>query len=315
MTVLATVLPIFALILAGYVFARARRLGEATVTILNSFVVWLALPALLFDFVAEADWVTLAQPRFTLVFTIGMLATFALSYLLTPLLTPRIAGAPRSMARRSLDALTASYSNTAYMGIPIAHGLLGEAGLAAAVIASLLTVCALFAFSVIWVEVDLNRGGGLAATMAKVGGSVLRNPIVAAPVAGAAWALTGLAMPAPVHGLLTMLGGAATPVALVTIGVFLAQPRGRGEPVELGFAVLCKLLVQPLVTLAALAVLPLTRPYAAAALIIAALPTGTGPFMVAELYAQEVTLASRAILISTILSLASVSALAWWLLG
>lgn len=311
MTVLATILPIFALILAGFVFARARALDGAAVTILNGFVVWLALPALLFDFVAEAVWATLAQPRFTLVFTIGMLATFALSYWATP----RIAGGPRSMARRSLDALTASYSNTAYMGIPIAHGLLGDAGLAAAVIASLLTVCALFAFSVIWVEVDLNRGGGIGPTVRKVAASVLRNPIVAAPVAGALWAASGLAMPAPAHALLTMLAAAATPVALVTIGIFLAQRRGRGAPAELGFAVAAKLVVQPLVTLAMLAVLPLTPPYAAAALIIAALPTGTGPFMVAELYAQEVTLASRAILVSTMLSLVSVTAVAWWVLG
>lgn len=311
MTVLATVLPIFALILAGFGFARSRGLGDGAVTILNGFVVWLALPALLFDFVGRADWATLAQPRFALVFAIGMLATFALSYWATP----RIAGHPRGMARRSLDALTASYANTAYMGIPIAHGLLGAQGLAAAVIASLLTVCALFAFAVIWVEIDLNRGGSMAATIARVGASVARNPIVAAPVAGALWAISGLTMPAPAGTLLTMLGGAATPVALVTIGVFLAQRRGRGEGIELGFAVIAKLLVQPLVTLAALTILPLPRPYAAAALIIAALPTGTGPFMVAELYGQEVTLASRAILVSTILSLVTVTTLAWWLLA
>lgn len=310
MPILATILPIFALILAGFVFARARGLEAGAVTILNTYVVWLALPALLFDFVAEADWATLAQPRFTLVFTIGMLATFALSYWATP----RIAGAPHTMARRSLDALTASYANTAYMGIPIAHGLLGPEGLAAAVIASLLTVCALFAFSVIWVEVDLARDGRLASTIGKVTASVLRNPIVFAPVAGALWALSGLAMPGPAKTLLTMLGQSATPVALVTIGVFLAQRRGSGAPAALGFAVTAKLLVQPLVTLGALWLLPLPRPYAAAALVIAALPTGTGPFMVAELYAQEVTLAARAILVSTILSLVTVTAVAWWVM-
>lgn len=310
MPILATIVPIFALILAGFVFARVRRLDGTAVTILNTYVVWLALPALLFDFVAGADWATLAQPRFTLVFTTGMLATFALSYWATP----RIAGTPRSMARRSLDALTASYANTAYMGIPIAHGLLGPAGLAAAVIASLLTVCALFAFSVIWVEVDLNRDGRLSSTLAKVTASVARNPIVVAPVAGALWALTGWTMPAPATTLLTLLGQSATPVALVTIGMFLAQRSGRSARAELGFAVIAKLLVQPFVTLAALWLLPLPRPYAAAALIIAALPTGTGPFMVAELYAQEVTLAARAILMSTVLSLVTVTAVAWWVL-
>ena len=310
MTILATILPIFALILAGFAFARMRGLDTGAVTILNTYVVWLALPALLFDFVAEADWTTLAQPRFTLVFATGMLATFALSYGMTP----RLAGAPHTMARRSLDALTASYANTAYMGIPIAHGLLGPQGLAAAVIASLLTVCALFALSVVLVEIDLHRDGRLASTIRKVAASVIRNPIVVAPAAGALWALTGLGMPAAAKTLLTLLGQSATPVALVTIGVFLAQPRERGEPAELGFAVVAKLLVQPLVTLAALWLLPLPKPYAAAALVIAALPTGTGPFMVAELYAQEVTLAARVILVSTVLSLFTLTAVAWWVM-
>ena len=80
MTILATILPIFVLILAGFAFARLRGLDSGAVSILNTYVVWLALPALLFDFVAEADWATLAQPRFTLVFAFGMVATFALSY-------------------------------------------------------------------------------------------------------------------------------------------------------------------------------------------------------------------------------------------
>lgn len=310
MTILATILPIFVLILAGFAFARRRGLDAGAVSILNTYVVWLALPALLFDFVAEADWATLAQPRFTLVFAIGMVATFALSYWATP----RVAGMPRSMARRSLDALTASFSNCAYMGIPIAHGLLGPEGLAAAVIAALLTSCALFAFSLVLVEVDLDGKGLRIATIARVFGSVLRNPIVAAPVAGALFALTGLGLPAPAATVLKMLGGSATPVALVTIGMFLAQRQGQGEPAELGFAVVAKLVVQPLVTLAALWLLPLPKPYAAAALIVAALPTGTGPFMIAELYAQEVTLAARAILMSTILSLVTVTAVAWWVL-
>ncbi|MCZ3364254.1 hypothetical protein NYZ84_19325, partial [Acinetobacter baumannii] len=94
-----------------------------------------------------------------------------------------------------------------------------------------------FAFSLMLVEVDLDGKGLRIATIARVFGSVLRNPIVAAPVAGALYALTGLGLPTPAATVLMMLGGSATPVALVTIGMFLAQRRGTGEPAELGFAV------------------------------------------------------------------------------
>ncbi|MDE0878770.1 MAG: AEC family transporter [Sphingomonas bacterium] len=305
MTVLGAVLPIFAIILAGYVFARMRQLGADAVTVLNAYVVWVALPALLFDFVAEADWATLAQPRFVLVFATSMLAIFGVSL---------ISGNQR-LARRSIDALAASYSNTAYLGIPLAGALLGPTGTAAAVIASLLTVCALFALSVMLVEIDLAPRVPVARRIGGVALSVVRNPLVAAPLAGGLWAVTGLAMPFAPQMFLKLLGQTASPVALVTIGVFLAQPRARSSAIDLGRAVCLKLVAQPLVTLALLLIFPLPRPWAAAALLIAALPTGTGPFMVAQLYAQDVTLTARTILVTTVLSVFSVTALAWWLVG
>lgn len=306
MTVLGAVLPVFAIILAGFVFARMRGLGDDAVAILNAYVVWVALPALLFDFVAAADWATLVQPRFVTVFGVAMLGVFALSL---------VANRHATLARRSLDALSASYSNTAYLGIPLAGALIGPVGTAAAVIASLMTVCALFALSVTLVEIDLVPQGNIGRRIIRVGAAVLRNPLVAAPIAGLAWALTGLAIPVPVGHFLSLLAATASPVALVTIGVFLAQPRAVGDRRELGTGVALKLLVQPLLTLAMLAIVPLARPWAAAALLLAALPTGTGPFMVAQLYRQDVTLTARTILISTILSVVTVTALAWLLVG
>ena len=49
-----TVLPIFGLIFAGWAVRRLGALGEGALTELNRFVVYLALPALLFDVVVTA---------------------------------------------------------------------------------------------------------------------------------------------------------------------------------------------------------------------------------------------------------------------
>jgi predicted permease len=49
------------------------------------------------------------------------------------------------------------------------------------------------------------------------------------------------------------------------------------------------------------------------ALLLSALPIGTGPFMLAKLYNREAAITSRAILVSTVLSVLSVSVLAAWL--
>jgi predicted permease len=309
-TVLSAVLPVFLTITAGYLFARARKIGQDGVALLNAYVVWVALPALLFDFIAEADWAVLGQGRFALVFFGGIAVTF-----LAMMLLPARFGGGRSLADRAIQSLAASYANTAYMGIPLLSALFGAPGLAASVLASILTVCLIFAFSIALVEADIRRGSGFGGTLLRVGGGVLRNPIVLSPLAGLLWNLTGFPMPHAAQSFLKLLGGSATPVALVTIGMFLAIPRARVPYTPLALTTLAKLALQPLATAALLLLVPLPRPWAAAALLLAALPTGTGPFMVAQLYCRDMALTARVILISTILSLVTVSALAFALVG
>ena len=303
---LALTLPVFALIGAGYAWGRWRRLGEEAVALLNGFVVWLALPVLLFDFVAgQAGQAFTGAGRFVLVSGGGMALTFVAGMLAS--------GHGRPLADRAVDGLSAGYSNAAYLGIPLLTALLGPVGTAAAVIGSLLTVSLLFAIAVLLVEVDLRRGPGLARAAGGVALAVLRNPLVAAPLAGIAWALTGIPLPAPIADFARLLGQSASPVALVTIGVFLAIPRPRAGGALTARVLALKLAGQPLATAALLLLVPLPPLWAPAAVLLAALPTGTGPFMVAQLYARDVALAARVILLSTLLGLGTVSLLAWWI--
>ncbi|QIG80975.1 AEC family transporter [Stakelama tenebrarum] len=306
MSVLSAVLPVFAIIAAGYGFGRWRRVGEDGVALLNNYVVWLALPALLFDFMAEADWALLGQGRFILVFSVGMGVTLALSMLWSR---------RDPLGERAIQGLAAAYANTAYLGIPLLQGLLGAVGVAAAVLGSMLTVSLLFALCVALVEFDLHRGAGIGRTIGKAALGVARNPLVFAPVLGLVWNAAGLGMPAPARTFLTLLGGSTTPVALATIGVFLAIPRPKAPAGPVAVTTILKLLVQPLATAAMLLLLPLPREWAAAALLLAAMPTGTGPFMAAQLYERDVALTARVILISTLVSVGTLSVLAMVLLG
>lgn len=306
LTTLALTIPVFALIGAGFAWGRWRRLGEDAVALLNGYVVWLALPVLLFDFVAGAAGAALAGAgRFALVFGGGMMLAFAAGML--------AGGRDRPLADRAIDGLAAGYPNAAYLGIPLMTALLGPIGTAAAVVAGLLTVSALFALSVLLVEVDLRRGPGFARAAGGVLLAVLRNPLVAAPLAGALWAAGGVPLPGPIAAFARLLSQSASPVALVTIGVFLAIRRPRAAGALTGRILALKLAGQPLATAALLLLVPLPPLWAPAAILLAALPTGTGPFMVAQLYGRDVALSARVILISTLAGLASVSLLAWWL--
>src|SRR5690606_23290632 len=123
----------------------------------------------------------------------------------------------------SIQALASSYANAGYMGIPLCLMLFGESSLPAVVIATLLTACGLFAFSIIVIEFDLHAGNGWRRSLRKVGINLLRNPLVSAPLLGLFIALMEWELPSGVLQFTTLLGAAASPCALITIGLFLSQ--------------------------------------------------------------------------------------------
>ena len=309
------VLPVFALILTGFFCARRGILKPTATDSLNAFVVWLALPALLFQAMASIDWAELDHPGFLAAFAGGMMITFLLSFLLAPLSTRP---AHHRLADRSIEGLDAAYANTGFMGIPLCLAALGPAALVPAVIATILTACMLFASAIVLIETDLHEEPRLDATLRKVGLSLLRNPLVAAPLLGLAASLfhgvTHVPLPAFVTRFTSLLGAAASPCALVTIGLFLAQSETAKETGIVTRLVALKLLIQPAITgLLAFFVFDMPSLWADTALLMSALPIGTGPFMLAKLYNREAAVTSRAILVSTVLSLVTVSALLAWL--
>jgi hypothetical protein len=312
------VLPLFALILAGYVCGWRGLFGLGATTALNLFVVWLALPALLFQALAEAHWSELDRPGFVAAIALGMLATFV----------PWVALARGRRRRKplpdaSIEALAASYPNTGFMGIPLCLAVFGRAGLQPAIIATILTACLLFGLSLALIEIGLQPGRATGGAIAKAAATLARNPLLVAPALGALFAIAHIPRPAPLTRFTSLLGGAASPCALVTIGLFLAQNRGiaddgRGgahrQTRVIAAIVALKMLVQPLVTgVLVFAVFDLPRPWSTAALLLSALPIGTGPFMLAKLYDREAAVTSRAILLSTVVSLVTASLLVAWI--
>ncbi len=312
--VFASVFPVFGLILIGYFAARKGILGSEATDSLNKFVVWLALPALLFQAMAKISWAQIDHPGYVGAFTIGAIATFGISFLFGGMRRPD----GHRLADRSIEGLNASYSNTGYMGIPLCLAAIGQESLVPSIIATIVIACVLFAAAIVLIEFDLQEMPSWRATIGKVLLSLFKNPLISSPLAGVVVALvhgaTGLDLPQPVFHLTSLLGAAASPCALVTIGLFLAQSSATNEGGVIFRLVGLKLLVQPAITFVlAYKLWPMPSVWAQTAVVMAALPIGTGPFMLAKLYDREAAITSRAILVSTVLSLVSVSALIAWL--
>ncbi len=304
---LPVVLPIFALILTGWLARRGGLLGPQATSEINRFVVYLALPALLFDVMAHAAWSEIWQPGFIAAFGGSSLALLALTVAL------RLRRG-RPLADAAIDGLNAAYPNTGFMGFPLALVALGPAALAPTTIATILTVCLVFAGAIVLIEAGLRAGPGGARLVGAVARALARNPLLLAPLAGAMLAASGLAVPAPAETFLKLLGGAASPCALVALGLFLARSGGAGAPRpgrEAGATALLvalKLVVHPVLTYALGRWLGLSPILLHTAVLMAALPTGTGPFMLAEFYRREGAVTADTILVSTVLSVGTVSA-------
>ena len=301
LSILSIVAPVFALIASGYVARRIGVIGLAAVSELNRFVVYLALPALLFDVMAHAKASDLAQPGFIVAFGVAcgivFYGTLGVSLLMR-----------RPLASASIDSLLGSYANTAYMGFPVLLMLFGTDSLVPVTIASILTVCVLFASAIVLIEIGSHSDRHPLRLARKVGASLIRNPLLIAPLLGALYGATGLGLPTAAETFLKLLGGAASPLALVVIGLFLGEPRpvaaaaraaGHGaDPAALLAAV--KLLVHPALTWGLAMAMAVPPRLAAMAVLLSAMPTGTGPFMLAEFYKLPAVVTSAVILVSTL---------------
>src|ERR1700749_1998817 len=206
--VLNSALPVFALILTGFICGFFGVFDRTATDNLNRFAIYLALPSLMFTAMSK---ITPGQVK-----QYGFAVTFAVAFAVSRLRRRRVANA-------SIEGLDAAYSNVGFMGIPMCLLVFGPESAPVSIIATLFTACILFLFAVMVVEIDLQKGHNFWATLGKVIPTLLRSPLLVAPVAGLVVGLAGIPVPEPFINFTTLLGGAASPAALICIGLFLAQ--------------------------------------------------------------------------------------------
>jgi len=306
--VLNSALPIFALILTGFICGYFSVFDKTATDNLNRFAVYLALPSLMFVAMSKITPDQVRQFGFLGAFCGGSSITFAVAFAIS-----RIRG--RRVANASIEGLDAGYSNVGFMGIPMCLLVFGPESAPASIIATLFTACILFLFAFVVVEVDLKKGNSFWSTGTKVAKALLTSPLLIAPAAGLCIGLSGIKVPGPFESFTMLLGGAASPVALVCIGLFLAQERVVShDATSIGMLVAMKLILQPAVT-AFLAFYVFTMPplWSHSAVILSALPIGSGPFTIAKLYGLEAGVTSGSILASHVFAVLTVSLLVAWL--
>jgi malonate transporter and related proteins len=301
--VLASVVPLFAVVFLGYVAGKARFFSEAGVKALVAFVFNFALPPFLFRLMAETDLAAIAQWAFLGAYALGALIMF-------------VAGAAAAgllfrlpPAGLIIQGFGSAFANGVLLGLPLLLWLFGEQG---AVPALLIITLDVILFGIVTVLLELTSGR--AAGARRVGGQTIRaiavNPIIMATFLGILFGLTGAALPDVVDRTLGFIGQAAPPTALFALGATLSLRKVAGNLGPAGVMVAFKLLVHPLVVwLLVTQVIVLEPFWANAAVIFAAGPVGANVFIFAQHYEAGVEAASSAIVISTALAMLTISAL------
>ncbi len=302
--IVTVILPVFGIMLAGFIAGRVRLLGEASSDALNRFVYYVALPALFFVSLARVPVGEVFDAPFLAAFGGGLLGTFGIAMLVGAF------AFPNRLAALALHGLCAVFSNTGYLGIPLLLITFGEAGTLPGIISTVIMGTVVMGTGIILIEADFSQGRGPAKIVGSVLLGVARSPLILAAAAGLLVSALGLPLPAPLATFGDLLGAAASPCALFAIGLFLAGQKITTGLREIGWLAAVKLVLQPAITWwLAFRVLPMDETWAAAAVVQAALPTGTLVFVLAQRHGIFVQRASATIMVSTVASVVSLSLL------
>lgn len=300
--ILEIIFPLFALVACGYVAGYARLINEAGIDGITNFVFYVAVPVLLFRSLARSDLLDPAALNIIFAYYGGVFSVFILACLIGRVFFHL------PIEEQAIMGMGACYSNTIFFGIPIVYTAYGEEAIFPLLI--IITFNGLFLYPLIIFIISLGRREqGLARLKAAVQ-AMLRNPLVISVIIGSIWSLNGWGLSGAVDGFAKFLSSATAPAALFALGASLTVYRVAGSITESLVGVFLKLFILPLIVwYLAGAVFVLPPLWVAALTITAAVPSGANVYLTAQAYGVYIARASSVILIGTVVSIVSVSAL------
>ena len=302
--ILLVTFPFFALVLAGYLAAHRRMLPLEAIPGLNGFVLFFALPAMLYRFGSTTPIAELLDVSVASVYLLCALVMVAFAVAMT--MNDRI-----RWNDASLGALVAAFPNTGFMGVPLLAALLGPQSVGPVIVLIVVDMVITSSLCIALSRLDEGEGHGGAAMLdaaKKALKGVATNPMPWAIIAGALASAVQFQLPGPVEKTVWLLADAASPVALFTIGAVLARSQIQSShPMPLSDylpVAVMKLLLHPLLVLAVgTAAIQLgvpLQPFALTVMVlIAALPSASNVSLLAERLGADNGRIARIILVTT----------------
>jgi malonate transporter and related proteins len=299
--ILNIALPFFGLILLGALAPYLWKVEESGLAWLNIFVVWFALPALIFLVVAASPLDQLVNPAF--VTATGGVTVFCF---LAMVVTGRIVfGADLRMA--ALQGTSASYGNVGYMGLPLAVAFFGPAAAVPAALVFCIDCTVEFILTAVLAGMGGKKHVSAKEMLCKIAKDIFTHPFIIATALGILASALQVMPGGGLKAILDMLMRAAGPVALFAMGVTVSLRRFSGVGRELPVLAGIKVILQPALTFVAVSWLASPDPvWLQAAVMMAALPTASNAFILARQYDAYIEGSGAAVIVTTVLSVITI---------
>ncbi|ANQ69800.1 AEC family transporter [Rhodococcus sp. 008] len=295
---------IFVVIGVGYLLGRLGTLGSQGQFVLGRLVFFVATPALLFTTLASSDLSVIFSPTLAVAsataFAVGALYVVVAKIWLN-----------RPLPELTIGALSASYVNSANLGIPIAVFVLGDATFVAPLLLFQIVVYSPIALTIL----DLTALRGADAEKLSLIDTVtapFKNPIVLAGAAGLIVALIGWVPPRPLMQPFELIGATSVPGALLAFGLSLYGVRvlekGSSPRRDVALASTLKIVVQPVLAyLMAHFLLGIDGHQLFAIVVVSTLPTAQNVFIYASRYRRGMVLARDSAFVTTLASIPAIA--------
>lgn len=300
--VLSLALPFFGLILVGYASGKIRSLPASGLDWMNFFILYLALPALFFQLLAQTPIEELTNLAYVAATTFATYCAFALAFCIGVLITRG------DIAVATLQGMAGAYSNIGYMGPGLTLAALGTAAAVPTALIFCFDNILLFTLLPLMMALGGEQESDWKTMTLKVLKQIFTHPFIIATILGVGAAAIGFQPPKALDTLLTFLRNAAAPCALFALGVSVALRPLVRVPGELPVLLLIKLILHPLLILALLNWIGGFEPlWIATAVLMACLPPAANVFVMAQSYNTYVQRASAVVMLGTLVSVVTVT--------
>lgn len=301
--IVGLVLPFFGLIFIGFFVARISRQPVEALGWMNTFVIYVALPALFFQLLARTPFEELTEWGFIFGSVFSTFLIFMMMFAGSLL----VAG---NIAESTVKGLAAAYGNIGYMGPGLAVLAFGEKAAVPVALIFCFENVMHFTIAPMMMALGGDDRRSLPQLAAGIVSRIVLHPFIIATALGVLAAYFEWSPPLPLDRLLGYLANAAAPCALFAMGVTLALRPLRRIPVEIVPISLLKLVVHPLLCYVMLSLMgDFSEVWLFSAVLLAALPTATNVFVIAQQYGVWVERASATILVTTCASIMTVTGL------